>query len=78
MNWKDNRSFEGLNALGRCNMNKMPLLNNEIEEFCGEDTAAKFISYLKEDELVGDLLTLDYSEATVLVHDSLRKPVGGQ
>ena len=58
-------------------MNKMPLLNNEIEEFCGEDTAAKFISYLKEDELVGDLLTLDYSEATVLVHDSLRKSVGG-
>ena len=58
-------------------MNKMPLLNNEIEEFCGEDSAAKFISYLKEDELVGDLLTLDYSEATVLVHDSLRKSVGG-
>ena len=58
-------------------MNKMPLLNNEIEEFCGEDTAAKFISYLKEGELVGDLLTLDYSEATVLVHDSLRKSVGG-
>ena len=35
-------------------MNKMTLPSKEIEEFCGEDTTAKLVSCLKEDELVDD------------------------
>lgn len=49
----------------------------DLEESRAEDATRQLVSFLKEDEVVGDLLSLDYSEATVLVHDSLRKTVGG-
>ena len=42
------------------------------------DSAGKMLSSLiTEDTVAGDLLALDYSEATVLVHDALRQKVGG-
>ena len=58
----------------------MSLLNQEVEEFREESTeeaGSKLVAYIKEKEMVGDLLSLDYSEATILVHDALRQEVGG-
>ena len=58
----------------------MDLFNQEAEEF-KEETAevagGKLSSYVDEEARVGDLLLLDYLEATVLVHDALRQEAGG-
>ena len=58
----------------------MSLLNQEMEQFeedSAEEAGGKLSSYVEEATRVGDLLSLDYSEAIVLVHDALRQEVGG-
>ena len=57
-----------------------PVLNQEADDFKStstENANVKFLEFLSADTMVGDLLTLDYREAVVLVHDSLRQKVGG-
>lgn len=56
------------------------LLNQEAEDLKKEtarEAGGKLSSYIDETTQVGDLLSLDYLEATVLVHDALRQEVGG-
>ena len=56
------------------------LLDKELmdhERDSAEKAGRKLVSFVKENEIVGDLLSLDYTEAIVLVHDSLRQSVGG-
>ena len=58
----------------------MDLFTQEVEEFKEETAEAaggKLSSYIDEEARVGDLLLLDYLEATVLVHDALRQEAGG-
>ncbi len=58
----------------------MALLNEEIEDFekdSGEKTGNSLSSYVDDTMKVGDLLSLDYSEAIILVHDALRQDVKG-
>ncbi len=58
----------------------MDLFTQEVEEFkeeTAEEAGGKLSSYVDEAARVGDLLSLDYLEATVLVHDALRQEVGG-
>lgn len=58
----------------------MALINQEAKDFEGsraEEAGGQLASWIKEDERVGDLLSLDYTEATVLVHDAQRQEVGG-
>ena len=58
----------------------MSLFNQEVEEFekaSAEEAGGKLMSYIKEEEKVGDLLSLDYAEAIILVHDALRQEVRG-
>ena len=58
----------------------MDVLNQEVEELkeeTAEEAGGKLSSYIDEAARVGDLLSLDYLEATVLVHDALRQEVGG-
>lgn len=56
------------------------MLNEEIEDFekdSGEKTGNSLSSYVDDTMKVGDLLSLDYSEAIILVHDALRQDVKG-
>lgn len=56
------------------------LLNQEVadlKEEAAEEAGGELSSYIDETTMVGDLLSLDYLEATVLVHDALRQEVGG-
>ena len=56
------------------------LLDEELKDYEGvsaEKAGRKLVSFIKENEVIGDLLSLDYTEAIVLVHDSLRQSVGG-
>ena len=56
------------------------LLAQEVADLKKEDAekaGGKLSSYIDETTMVGDLLSLDYLEATVLVHDALRQNVGG-
>ncbi len=58
----------------------MDLLNQEAEGFeqeRAEEAGGKLSSYIDETTKVGDLLSLDYSEAIILVHDALRQEVKG-
>ncbi|MDE0554802.1 MAG: hypothetical protein OXI24_11330, partial [Candidatus Poribacteria bacterium] len=58
----------------------MDLFNREIKELKqenAEEVGGKLSSYIDEKEKVGDLLSLNYSEAIILVHDALRQEVGG-
>lgn len=58
----------------------MDLFNQEVEklkEETAEEAGGKLSSYIDEAARVGDLLLLDYLEATVLVHDALRQEAGG-
>ena len=58
----------------------MALLNKEIEDFKRgnvEKTGNSLSSYIDDTMKVGDLLSLDYSEAIILVHDALRQDVRG-
>ena len=50
---------------------------NDLEQNQAEEAGAKLITFIEETTRVGDLLSLDYSEATILVHDALRQQVGG-
>ena len=58
----------------------MDLLNRETETLEQESAAeagGRLASYVDEKTRVGDLLSLDYSEAIILVHDALRQEVRG-
>ena len=58
----------------------MDLLNREaetLEQESAEEAGGKLSSYIAETTQVGDLLSLDYSEAIILVHDADRKKVRG-
>ena len=58
----------------------MDLFSHEVEELkeeTAEEAGSKLSSYVDEAARVGDLLSLDYLEATVLVHDALRQETGG-
>lgn len=58
----------------------MALLDEEIKDFektGAEEAGSELSSYIDEKTRVGDLLSLDYSEATILVHDALRQGVRG-
>ena len=48
-------------------------LHNELEAHYGGELAA----FIKNEEVVGELLSLDYDEARILVHDEARQRVGG-
>ena len=56
------------------------ILNKEVKEFdsqTAKQAGEKLASLVNSDDNVGDLLSLNYNEATILVHDSLRQKVGG-
>ena len=58
----------------------MALLDEEIKDFektGSEEAGSKLSSYIDKKTRVGDLLSLGYSEATILVHDALRREVKG-
>jgi len=58
----------------------MAFLDQEKTDFESANAADAFIklsSLIKEEAMVGDMLSLDYDEAGVLVHDHLRQKVGG-
>ncbi len=58
----------------------MDLFNQEVKklkEETAEEAGGKLSSYIDEAVRVGDLLSLDYLDATVLVHDALRQEAGG-
>ena len=60
--------------------NNMDLLHTERKEHKKEkdvEAGSKLSSYIDENTKVGDLLSLDYSEAIILVHDALRQEVRG-
>ena len=56
------------------------MLNREtetLEQESAVEAGGKLASYINETTRVGDLLSLDYSEAIILVHDALRQEVRG-
>ena len=58
----------------------MDLFSQEVEELkeeTAEEAGSKLSSYVDAAARVGDLLSLDYLEATVLAHDALRQETGG-
>lgn len=58
----------------------MDILNQQTREFRqekAEEAGNKLLSYINNKTQVGDLLSLNYSEAIILVHDALRQEVGG-
>ena len=58
----------------------MDLLNREaetLEQESAKEAGRKLASSIDETIRVGDLLSLDYSEAIILVHDALRQEVRG-
>lgn len=58
----------------------MSVLNNEVEDLKNESAELfghKLSSFVSESARIGDLLSLDYTEAVVLVHDALRQSVNG-
>ena len=55
-------------------------LSGEFQSYkaeTGAKAAERLSSMLKQDDLVGDLLKMDYGECEVLVHDHSRQRVGG-
>ena len=55
-------------------------LSNELQELDAnnaENAGKNLSSLIAEDMMTGELLALDYIEATILVHDALRQKVGG-
>ncbi len=55
-------------------------LPNEVKELDADNAknaGTKLSSLIAEDMMAGELLALDYSEATILVHDALRQKIGG-
>ena len=58
----------------------MSMLNDELREFereSAEEAGGKLAAYVDDSMRIGDLLSLDYGEAIILVHDALRQEVGG-
>ena len=58
----------------------MDLLNKEketLDQESAEEAGGRLASFIDETMRAGDLLSLDYSEATILVHDSERQKVRG-
>lgn len=58
----------------------MNMLNREAEDLNKESAihcGHKLAAFISESTRVGDLLSLDYLEATILVHDALRQSVNG-
>ena len=58
----------------------MDILNQQAKELKqekAEEAGSKLLSYINDKTQVGDLLSLNYSEAIILVHDALRQEVGG-
>ncbi len=56
------------------------MLDREIQDFHDEQEASygsRLAASIKEEEVVGELLSLDYDEARILVHDEARQRVGG-
>jgi hypothetical protein len=56
------------------------VLAAELASFDAEAAASsskKLSSLIRAEDLVGDLLKMDYAESEVLVHDHLRQKVGG-
>jgi hypothetical protein len=51
--------------------------HNRHESERGAQAGARLAARLDLERQVGDLLKLDYSEATIVVHDRLRRNVGG-
>lgn len=55
-------------------------LTNEISNFeAGKatSTSKRLAKLIRSEDLVGDLLKMDYADCEVLVHDYLRQKVGG-
>lgn len=58
----------------------MKFFSNTIKKYqnkTSQEMGGVLSSFLSEESVVGDLLSLDYNHAIVLVHDSLRQQVGG-
>ncbi len=52
----------------------------ELASFEAEKAASsskRLTSLIRKDDLIGDLLKIDYAECDILVHDHLRQKVGG-
>ena len=58
----------------------MTVIDEEAKEYTKERSiyfGCKLLKFLKSEEMVGDLLSIDYTEATIIVHDAQRQNVGG-
>ncbi len=58
----------------------MSIFNQEVEDFNlgqAKEAGGRLSDYIKQSTMVGELLSLDYGEATALVHDSMRQDAGG-
>ena len=58
----------------------MSVLNQEVQDHHQESATEfgnKLSRFISESTRIGDLLSIDYSEAVVLVHDALRQAVNG-
>ena len=65
---------------GDMTLNELSFLRSHEKkglDAAGLDAAARLASLLDRSRICGDLLSLDYSTATVLIHDKLRAEVGG-
>ncbi len=52
-------------------------LQSDFNDEDGKAAGKKLAAHLKRERQVGDLLKLDYNEATIVVHDKMRRDVGG-
>ena len=58
----------------------MSIFNQEVEDFNlgqAKEAGGRLSDYIKQSTTVGELLSLDYGEATALVHDEMREKAGG-
>ena len=58
----------------------MALLGDELKEFdadTAKDAGRRLMRFINDQPMVGDLLSLDYEEAVILVHDAMRQIAGG-
>lgn len=51
--------------------------DREMENLNADEAVRELISFLDPDRNVGDLISMDYDTAEVLIHDRLRQDVGG-
>ncbi len=55
-------------------------LSRELDNFShtdGREASRRLAGHLRRERQVGDLLKLDYNEATMVIHDRMRRDVGG-